>query len=268
MDRESFVQSICAELKPCPYIQGIFLGGSLANDDLDAYSDIDLGVVSGNDEAESEAVFALRGRIVELPGPPVHAIERGWDHCRLIAALYGKSLFPPIGLELDVIFSQLQHIGEQMPYSDYRLLFDRNGLVAEALRSLPRGRPQADVLGELRGYVRSLPFWVHDAQKALRRGDLPQFQTLLDALRQALFSLAAARRDAVVYGSKRGFGFLSPDESAVVAFTYGAYDPSALERLALLLVEAFHKATESITELDPGLEAAVRKMEDILADLL
>ena len=131
--REEALHMIVMMLRNEPAVEGAFLGGSLANEDKDEYADIDLGIAAGGSDDALNAAWALRDRIVRLVGAPAHLAERSWDHCRMVAVLYPKTQFALIGLELDLIFSQVQHVGEQMPFSEYQIIFDRGGQLNAAL---------------------------------------------------------------------------------------------------------------------------------------
>ena len=100
-------------------VQGVYLSGSLAGAQRDVFSDIDLGIASRNspDDFQAGLRAALDDHYLYWTAAPL--IERGWEHCQMVAALYGKSQFPPVGLEVDMAFSELQHVGEQMPYANY-----------------------------------------------------------------------------------------------------------------------------------------------------
>ena len=136
MNWQVAVDAIVTELERASSVEGVFLSGSLVDRHRDAFSDVDLGVASRNGAAVFGETFALRHRLLIAAGRPVHRLERGWDHCRMVAALYGKAEYPPIGLEIDIVFSQLRHVAEQMPYAAYRVLFDRRAKLRSALDRL------------------------------------------------------------------------------------------------------------------------------------
>lgn len=257
------IDFIVERLEREPAVEGAFVSGSLVDGNRDEYSDLDLGVASAEDEAAFVAVYALRGALMAAAGEPVHHLERGWGHCRMVAALYGKSSFPPVGLEVDVVFSRLQHVGEQMPYAPYEIVFDRTGRLALALQGLPTHKPITDVRAELETDLRRIPFVVHDALKALRRSDSLYVQALFEELRQAIFQTAAARAGVPGYGAKRAYRYLSPAEVEVVADSYQDASEHSLRELLKLLFDCLGQV-----EGDYQVEAAVGRCRRAVRQIL
>lgn len=244
-------------------VEGAFLSGSLVNEYEDRFSDVDLGIASEDSAQALEEAYALRHRLLGVAGRPMHCIERGWDHCRLIAALYGRSQFPPVGLEVDLVFSQLQYVGEQMPYAAYQVLLDRRGRLAPLLARVGGTRPDLQVTEELEGHFRSYPFCVHDALKACLRGDAFQAQSLLEEMRRLFFAAAAAQHGQQVYGSKRAYLYLSADERQLVAASYATPTEETVQQLTELYLRC-------LDELAPryGLASAVDRFRTLLGELL
>ncbi len=237
MDLKEILSLIVTQIENQPAVEGSFAVGSLINQDQDAFSDIDLGIASGNCAEDLERAYALKAQIMAAIGTPVHFIERGWNNCKMVAALYGKSKFPPVGLEVDLVFSQVKHAHEQMPYAKYEIVFDRNGELKRVLEQMGQKRPTDEAVDEIKPYMRGYPFMVHDALKAHARGDLFQFQSLLEAMRSGIFCVGAIRHGKQVYGSKRAFKHLSVSEQQVVEGTYRAFSRSAVEELVELFME-------------------------------
>ena len=243
------VNAIVAELERASSVEGVFLSGSLVDRHRDAFSDVDLGVASRNGAAAFGETFALRHRLLIAAGGPVHRLERGWDHCRMVAALYGKAEYPPIGLEIDIVFSQLRHVAEQMPYAAYRVLFDRRGKLRSALDGLGTARPQTEIEADVVRDLTWFAFQVHDAVKACRRGDGFQVQSMLEAMRTMVFFAAATRRGERVFGAKRAHRYLSVAERAVLEASYLRSDEGVVARLARLYLGI-------VTELEPAYRIA------------
>lgn len=230
--REDALHKIVMMLRSEPAIEGAFLGGSLANEDKDEYADIDLGIVSGNDDVSLDAAWALRDRIIKLAGVPAHAAERSWDHCRMTAVLYPKTQFAPIGLELDLIVSQLQHVGEQMPFSEYQIIYDRAGRLNAALDAQTRFYTRAVIERMLAHHLNTFPFHLHAALKAQLRGDAFDLQSQLEEMRKLLYQAAAVREKALVHGSKRASRYLSPAEQHIVTQTFSHPTRENIQRLS------------------------------------
>jgi predicted nucleotidyltransferase len=263
IDHRKIVESIVKTIESEESVQGVFLSGSLIDQNKDKFSDIDLGIASINSQETFEKAYSLRHAIMEAVGKPVNSLERGWENCKMVAVLYGKSEFPPIGLEVDVIFSQLRHVSEQMPYAEYEIVFDRSGTVRKALDELPRRKPKDKVEKEIRQHLTWCPFYVHDALKACERGDSPIFQTLLDEIRKLVFFAAAASRDKQVYGSKRGLKYLSAIERLAFESSYHGFNKGTVQKLTDLYVAKL-KELEVRYQLGPDVEQFQRTLKELL----
>lgn len=234
MKLHEIVATIVKELESVSHIEGVFLSGSLANEHEDQYSDIDLGIATRDNPAAFNEVYAMRHQLLITVGQPIQTLERGWQHCLMVAALYGKSQFPPIGLEIDLIFSQLNHVAEQMPYADYRILFDRDGKLRQMLDETSRSIPGAEIEQELRQHLSWYLFFVYDALKAHERKDSFALQALLEEMRKLIFQAAAARCGLQVYGAKRALKYLSTGEKKVIEKSYRHSTRRSIEKLAAL----------------------------------
>ncbi len=263
MDLRWVIDAMVAQIENEPPVEGAFLSGSLINENRDPFSDVDIGVASMDSAEAFEAAYALRGRIMAAVGEPVHFIERGWEHCKMIAVLYGKSAFPPVGLEVDAVFSQLQHVGEQMPYAPYEVVLDRAGRLKPALDRLPQQKPREEVRQELEGHMRGFPFGVHDALKACGRDDFFCLQAVLEGMRHAIFHAAAARDGVQIYGAKRAFRHLSAFERRVIEDSYRDGTNRSIQQLAGLYANCL---TEIQAEYQ--IETAVEHLQSALLEIL
>jgi len=231
MDVRKIVAAIVEIVCEDQSVEGAFLSGSLVNADRNRWSDIDLGIVSKDTSKDFERVYSLREQIMRSAGRPLHFLERGWQHCRMVAILYGKSQFPPVGLEIDLIVSRLRHVSEQMPYAEYEVVFDRAGRLRRALERLERTKPKPETREELAKHLTWFPFYVHDALKAWKRGDAFHGQSLLEEMRTLLFFAAALREGAQVHGSKRAYRYLSPVERQRVTSSYREFARTSVKSL-------------------------------------
>lgn len=238
MDWQEVTDAIVECTKDERSVEGVFLSGSLVDAHKDQFSDVDLGIASANIAEDFAQTVALHSSIMSAVGRPIHYIERGWGNCKMIAALYGKSQFPPIGLEVDVIFSQLQHVSEQMPYADFEIVFDKSGLLKKALDKPARRRPKSEIVHELKLHLKGFPFYVHDALKACKRGDIFHLQSLLEEIRHALFSAAAISKGSQIIGSKRAYKCLSTSERRIIKDSYRNSSEEPIRQLANLYVSS------------------------------
>jgi predicted nucleotidyltransferase len=243
-------------------VEGLYLAGSLVRG-RDWFSDIDLGVATKDSAAAFEKVWRLRRLLGEQIGPPARVLERGWDHTRLLALLYGKSLFPPIGLEVDVAFSQLRYVGEQMPYAPCRLVFDRAGRLRRALAGLRRRKPAGESRRELAARMVWFGFYAHDALKAFGRRDLFNFQFLLEEMRGVLYHAAGERAGRPLFGSKRAGRYLLPGERKAIEASYREFTPQAVRRVARAYLACLAAVAPRL-----GLESDVRALERALEEVL
>jgi hypothetical protein len=263
MDQRAVVNLIMPYFEREPAVEGVYLAGSLINQHRDVFSDVDLGIATQDGQASLAQVYALYRPVMDAIGPVVHFIERGWDHCKLVAILYGKSQFPPVGLEVDLAFSQMQHVTEQMPYTHYEILLDRTGRLRAALDPITGDRPPGELVQAIRDQLRAYPFLTHDSLKASGRGDLFLFQTLLDAMRQGIFVVAAARRGKTVYGAKRAWLYLTGPEREIVEQSYRAFNRETVQRIAGLFLSC-------LDDLPPeyGLGPDVERLRAALGEIL
>jgi hypothetical protein len=181
----------------------------------------------------------------------------------MIAALYGKSQFPPIGLEIDIIFSQLRYVSEQMPYSEYKIVFDRNGKLQPRLAMIGQSKPSQDIEEEIAQHLKWFPFYVHDARKACRRSDGFQVQSLLEEMRKLIFLAAATCQGDQVFGSKRAYRYLSIAERQTVEQSYHRSDENTVAQLARLYFECLAESQLKYRITD-NVESAIIALQELL----
>lgn len=255
--------SIIARLETVSSIEGAFLSGSLINRDQDDFSDIDMGIATKNSIKAFNDTFALRHDLVSTAGNPIHYLERGWEHCKMIAALFSKSQFPTIGLEIDIIFSQLQYVSEQMPYAEYRIVFDRKGKLQSTLAKTSQSKPSKEIEIEILQHLKWFPFYVHDAIKACKRKDEFQVQSQLEEMRKLIFFAAATRQGKQVFGSKRAFHCLSTIEQQVIKQSYRRSDENTVAQLTQLYIELTNEL-QSKYRIRKNLENAKAAFHELL----
>ncbi len=237
MNYQEALTTIITRLETISGIDGAFLAGSLVNEYQDDLSDIDLGIATKNSAKAFGRAFALRHELIAVVGQPIYYLERDWGHCKMIAALFGKSQFPPIGLEIDIIFSQLQYVSEQMPYSKYRVVYDLNGRLQSALARISQSKPSQEIENEIVQHLKWFPFYSYDALKAWKRNDLFQAQSLLEEMRKLIFFAAAIRQGEQIFGSKRAYRYLSITERQILEDSYRRSDENMVAQLTQLYLE-------------------------------
>lgn len=231
MHWQEYVDRIVRRIEVEPGIEGAFLGGSLVTGQWDEFSDIDLGIATRNCRSDLEHAFSLRHELAALIGRPEHRLEKQWDHSLQIALLFGRSDFPPIGFELDMFFSRLRHVAELMPGASFQVVFDRSGRLREKLDELSLARQDTEVRTELLEQMQAFPFDAYHAAKALARGDLFNYQFVLERMRAAVSAAAASREGTVIRGSKRASCYLGPEERETVQRSYHEFTPDSITQL-------------------------------------
>ena len=243
-------------------IEGAFLGGSLVTENWDEFSDIDLGIATRNTPRDLQTAFALRHEIATSVGRPIHSLEKEWGHSKMVALLYGKVEFPPIGFELDVFFSQLRYVCELMPGASFGVVFDRHGKLKPELDKLGQALQLSEIECELRQQAMTFPFDTNHAVKAHARGDLFNFQFVAERMRGAIFSAAAARQGALIRGSKRTFRYLTPAETQVIQRSYHEFSWQTIHELAELYLLLLAQVQQEY-----GIEAEVEHLRAALPEI-
>jgi hypothetical protein len=108
-----------------------------------------------------------------------------------------------------------------------------------------------------------IPFFVHDALKAARRGNAFYMQQVLESMRQAIFQAAAASDGTAVHGAKRAYRHLSQSERRIVTGSYSDNSPRSVEQLAQLYVECLSRVGA-----DNRMATAVEHLHSILQEVL
>jgi len=231
MEGNPVIEKIKPVLENSAGIEGVFVYGSLVNHHRDAYSDIEIGVVTKNTATALKAAYESYTALLNAVGKPAQVIENARDHLKIVSALYGKDLFPPLGLELKLMYGQLRYAQEMLPYADYAILLDPNGKVAPALEKLRRTRPLEETERILNQQARSYAFVVQDVLKAYEREEDFQLQALLEDLRERIFFAAAARFGGQIQGAKRAERYLSAEEHQLFTESYQAPTLDTIRRL-------------------------------------
>lgn len=162
------------------------LGGSYASGTADAYSDLDLGLIT-TDEAYAD-LLAERATLVRRLGEPLFL--ETFDRPELVFVVFAD------GAEIELALgraSAFTHITR----GPYRILLDKVGILAGA--DFPGAEPSA---AEQRETLRRLVTWFwHDVSHfitALARGQLWWAHGQLEELRRMCVNLARLRHDFTV----------------------------------------------------------------------
>ncbi|MBZ0289598.1 MAG: hypothetical protein K8I30_18390, partial [Anaerolineae bacterium] len=222
MDGNPVIAAVVKALESSEDIEGAFVFGSLANQHRDAFSDVEIGIVAKNTAAAFTSLTKASEAILNAVGKPVQVVRDVQKHTEAVSALYGKDAFPPIGLEVRLVFGQMRYLQEMLPYTDYDIIVDKSGKLAAALEKLRRTRPPEETERAIQAQVASYSFVVQDALKAYERESAFDLQAVLEDLRERIFFAAAARFGGQVEGAKRAARYLSAEEHALIAESYQA----------------------------------------------
>ena len=164
-------------------IVAAFLGGSYARDAADAYSDVDLYVITTDEDFNS--LCDQRRAFVQLLGEPVFVED--FDNPSIVFYILADGTEGELGLGCESRFSEV-HQGP------YKVLLDKKGILAGAVFA-----DQAPGLAEQTEKLRRLIYWFwHDLSHfitALGRGQLWLAQCQLEELRRFCVNLARLRND-------------------------------------------------------------------------
>jgi predicted nucleotidyltransferase len=157
-----------------PDVMGVFLGGSMASESADAWSDIDLRVLVAHSEHPS---FVRRRK--EIPTAIPGFLFNEWLH----GAIHCISHFSDF-VKADIFYLDESNFAPSPWYGlPIRILHDPLGTIAEVVAK-SRGLTFELDPDEIDRSVSKGTAAVHEAYRRLRRGELIFVQSLLDELRQ------------------------------------------------------------------------------------
>lgn len=165
-------------------ISAAFLGGSLARDRADAFSDVDLCVIVRDDAFDE--VVRDRASLIERLGEPVFLEDLG--HADVVSFVLAD------GTEAEIFFGREGALGDLRP-GRHRVLFDRQGILHDVTFDEERADPE-DLDEVLR---RTLSWFWHELShfvKAIGRGQRWWAAGQLEALRDHCVNLVRIEQGA------------------------------------------------------------------------
>lgn len=231
MEGNAVTAAVVKALEANEDVEGAFVFGARANTHRDAFSDVEIGIVAKNTAAALNNLTGASETLLSAVGKPVQIVRTVEKHTESASALYGKDTFPPVGLEVRLVFGQMRYLQEMLPYTDTEILLDKSGKLAPALDKLRHTRPTEETERAIKAQVSTYAFAVQDALKAYEREADFDLQAMLEDLRERLFFAAAARFGGQVEGAKRASRFLSAEEHALVAESYQAPTLDTIRKL-------------------------------------
>lgn len=172
--RDQLLETAAGFFSADPAVVGVFLGGSLAAESADAYSDIDLRVVV---TADRHGYYVDQRRQVpkQWPGFLFNEWVPGAQHC--------VSHFRPFG-KIDIFYYNAAALVPSPWYNlPIRILHDPKGIVADLVER-SQGLPFTVSDDDLDCSISKGLAAAHETYRRARRGELFYALSLLDELRQ------------------------------------------------------------------------------------
>lgn len=164
-------------------IVAAFLGGSYARDAADRYSDLDLYLITTDEDFND--FTAQRAAFVRRLGEPVFMED--FDHPNIVFYIFADGTEGELGFGRESQFNDI-HTGP------YKVLLDKQGILAGAV--FPGREPGP--AGQIEKLCRLIFWFWHDVSHfitAMGRGQLWWAQGQLEVLRRSCVSLARLRND-------------------------------------------------------------------------
>lgn len=235
LDIEAITNKVKEWLIRQPEIIGIYVAGSFAEGEFDEYADLDIGVVTEDNEAAFEKIWEKRHKALTSIGEPFWHEEVIEPNTKTVMAFFDKTLCPPIGLEVDLCISQLQYVNEQRPFAVYKIIYDPKKLLKNQLK---RGSSEEFIktkVQKLEKKISHYPNFVYDAVKALERGDLFMYQTMLQELRFMIFLCVIIEGNLILFEPKRVIDYMDEKEVQMILDTYKNFNNESIKNIVKLL---------------------------------
>jgi predicted nucleotidyltransferase len=235
------------------------LYGSYARDAADAYSDLDLGLITT--DAAYEDFVAGREAFIRLLGEPVFLED--FDLPNLVFVIF------PDGTEVELALGSESQFNHNHG-GPYRVLLDKKHLLAGAVfpRSQPTPAEQIETLRRLVSW-----FW-HDLSHfiaAMGRGQLWWAYGQIEALRRYCVNLARLRHDfsAEADGYEKVEQAIPEEQLSSLQATCCPLEPGAMLQAVLVIVRFYQELAPHLAQTHgiPYPAALARVMSDRLEQL-
>jgi hypothetical protein len=263
MDVTTVANIVASKLKEEPAIQGAFLHHSVAGDDCPDSTYIHISIVSKDTLKDLRKAYGMYEDLLQAIGQLVYITTYEQGHSKGVRALFGRTAYPPVGLNVHLSFCQLKHVTEQDVCASCQLLFDHTGAVKEQLMQVPGETPAERLSRELAQQLQNYPFHLHDATQALAQKDRAGAQSAAEQMRQAVYFAAAVRAGQQTHCAERGWQTLAPGEKWVLENTFQAVTLKNLERLTTLYL-----ACLSSLQTEYNLGQDVERFKQALPELI
>ena len=251
-----FLDDTLARIQQDPRVTGVAITGSMVGGRPDDYSDVDLIVV-----VEDESYDDVMEHRLELIGSWTSLVA-GFtgEHVgepRLIITLVG----PPL-LHADFKFIRPSDFADRV--EDPRILWDRRGLLADALATHPSAPDEFD----LQWIEDRFWTWVHYGATKLGRGEIFETIGFLAYLRETVLGPLAARRVGALPRGVRHLESLVPDEARSLQATVCGYDRHEAARAILATVDLYRRWSQAdtvpVTRRSNAEDLAMRYLQQVI----
>jgi hypothetical protein len=275
MDVQEIVKIVVEQISAEPGIEGAFLYGAAHDgthdnneqdqDPFTSQADLRIGIVTKDTLKEFRKAYTLHEDILPAIGQPVFQLEEEEQHIRRVTALYGKTQYPPTGMKVMLVFSQLKYLDEQEPYVGWKLILDRAGEVQAALEQLTPApaKTQDEIAQELKQQISAYAMHLYDVARAFERKDRADVQALTEQMRSAIYYAAALRAGRYARGAWRGLHYLAPGEKWVLEYSYQNVTRKTVQKLTDLYL-----ACLGDVQARYAIEQDVQQLKQSLPELL
>lgn len=219
-----------------------FLGGSYARGTADAYSDLDLGLIT-TDAAYAD-FFAEREAFIRALGVPLFLED--WNGFGVDMLFF---IFPD-GVEGELALGRESHFAH-IHVGPYQVLLDKQGILANAVFPKPTVDPE-----EQRATIHRQIYWFwHDLSHhfitPLARGELWGAYGYLDEMRRTCVNLARLRHDsaAALDGYEKVEYALPVGQLAPLASTVCPLEPGDMLKAAGLIVDFYREVASELARV-------------------
>jgi predicted nucleotidyltransferase len=237
---QNFLSRFVAACQADDRVVAAFLCGSYAKGTADAYSDLDLGLITT--DAAYEAFFADRAAFLQQLGEPVFL--ESFNIQNIVFFIFTDDT------EGELWFGSASRLGH-MYSGPYQVLLDKQRVLAGAV--FPVGEPTQDQ--QLETLRRQVVWFWHDLSHfitAMARGQLWWAHGQLEALRLYCINLARLRQNFLddQVGSEGYFKLeyaLPVAQLAPLQSTYCPLERAAMLQAALVIVRFYQELAQSLT---------------------
>ncbi len=231
-------------------IAGLAAGGSYLTDTMDAFSDLDLIVVTEADRHDD--VMADRKRMAGVLGPLLEAFTG--EHVgepRLLICLYG----PPL-LHVDLKFVAVTDLAARV--EEPTVLWERDGRLKMAVREGKAYYPAPDA-----SWIEErFRIWLHYAAGKIGRGELFEAMDFISYLRGRVLGPLGLQAAGARPNGVRKIESLAPEFAQRLQQTVAAYDARDCVRALRVCVEMYRSLRTVDAEINQAAEVAAMQYLD------